>query len=127
MNLQIKTIFNLLKYTYGVVPIVAGLDKFTNILTDWSMYVSTNFANMVPIETETFMMVVGVIEIIAGLLVLSRPKVGGYVVMGWLSAIALVLIFSGHYIDVAVRDIVMAIGAFVLVKLADINTSLVSN
>lgn len=119
MDSQIKTVFTLLKYTYGLVPIVAGLDKFTNILTDWSQYISSGFAGILPFEARTFMIIVGVIEIIAGIMVLYRPKIGGYVVMGWLIAIALTLLFGGHYIDVAVRDIVMAIGAFSLVKLAD--------
>lgn len=119
MNSQIRTVFMLLKYTYGLVPIVAGLDKFTNILTDWSGYISSGFSNMLPFDTGIFMIAVGVIEVIAGVLVLSRPKIGGYVVMGWLVAIALTLVFSGHYIDVAVRDIVMAIGAFSLAQLAD--------
>ncbi len=119
MNSQVKTVFTLLKYTYGLVPIVAGLDKFTNILTDWSQYISSGFAAILPLEAETFMSIVGGIEIIAGVLVLYRPRIGGYVVMGWLLAIALTLLFSGHYIDVAVRDIVMAIGAFSLVKIAD--------
>ncbi|WP_024768925.1 hypothetical protein [Aquimarina macrocephali] len=119
MDSQIKTVFTLLKYTYGLVPIVAGLDKFTNILTDWSQYISSGFAGILPFEARTFMIIVGVIEIIAGIMVLYRPKIGGYVVMGWLIVIALTLLFGGHYIDVAVRDIVMAIGAFSLVKLAD--------
>ncbi|WP_103071182.1 hypothetical protein [Aquimarina sediminis] len=120
MNLQVKKVFTLLKYTYGLVPIVAGLDKFTNILTDWGQYVSPGFADMLPFDKGIFMSIVGIIEIVAGILVLFRPKIGGYVVMGWLLAIALTLVFSGHFIDVAVRDIVMAIGAFSLVQLTDI-------
>ncbi len=121
MNAQINTVVSLLKYTYGIVPIVAGLDKFTNILTDWSMYLSASIVDMLPINAEIFMMVVGVIEVIAGILVLTRPKIGGYVVMGWLLALAVTLVFSGQYIDVAVRDIVMAVGAFALVKLSSAN------
>lgn len=107
----------LLKYTYGLVPIVAGLDKFTNILTDWSQYAS-GIENILPFEASTFMAIVGIIEIIAGVLVLVKTKIGAYVVSGWLTAIALVLIVSGIFIDVAVRDIVMAIGAYVLAKLS---------
>ncbi len=122
MDSQIETAFTLLKYTYGLVPIVAGLDKFTNILADWSQYISTGFANILPFEASTFMIIVGIVEIVAGVLVLFRPKIGGYIVMGWLLAIALTLVFGGHYIDVAVRDIVMAIGAFSLVKLANVST-----
>ena len=75
-------------------------------------------ADMLPFESEVFMMIVGVIEIIAGGLVLYRPKIGGLVVMGWLIAIALVLLVSGSFIDVVVRDLVMAVGAFSLSKLS---------
>ncbi len=121
MNAQINTVVTLLKYTYGIVPIVAGLDKFTNILTDWSMYLSASIVDMLPVNAEIFMMIVGVIEVIAGILVLTRPKIGGYVVMGWLLAVAVTLVISGQYIDVAVRDIVMAVGAFALVKLSNAN------
>jgi len=108
----------ILKYTYGFMPVVAGLDKFTNILTDWKQYLSASVSNMLPLSPATFMMIVGVIEIIAGLLVLFRPRAGGLVVMSWLILIALTLIAAGHYFDVAVRDLVMAIGAFVLAKIS---------
>ena len=108
---------DLLKYTYGLVPIVAGLDKFTNILTNWGQY-AEGMAGVLPFDIGTFMMIVGVIEIVAGVLVLTRPKIGALVVAGWLVAIALVLLFSGSYLDVAVRDLVMAIGAYALSKLS---------
>ena len=101
------------------MPIVAGLDKFTNILTNWSQYISEGFAGMLPFESTTFMMIVGVIEIVAGVLVFTKTKLGAYVVSAWLVAIALTLIFSWSYIDVAVRDLVMAIAAFCLAKLYD--------
>jgi uncharacterized membrane protein YphA (DoxX/SURF4 family) len=107
-----------LKYTYGLVPIVAGLDKFTNLLTDWKGYLSESMIKMLPFSAGVFMSVVGVIEIIAGILVLVKPRIGAYVVMAWLVLIALTLIMGGHYFDVAVRDLVMAIGAFVLAKLS---------
>ncbi|WP_190808519.1 hypothetical protein [Flagellimonas sp. S3867] len=117
MESNITLVKSVLKYTYGLVPIIAGLDKFTNLLTDWGQYVSAGFSDMLPLEAGTFMMIVGVIEIIAGILVFVKPKVGALVVMSWLIAIALVLVFSGKYIDVAVRDLVMAVGAFALAKL----------
>ena len=107
-----------LKYTYGLVPIVAGLDKFTNLLTNWQDYLSPFVTSMLPFSAGTFMAVVGIIEMAAGVLVLIRPHIGAYVVMGWLALIALNLILSGHYLDVAVRDLVMAIGAFSLAKLS---------
>lgn len=117
MESNVALVKSVLKYTFGLVPIIAGLDKFTNLLTDWGQYVSSGFSDMLPLEAGTFMMIVGVIEIIAGVLVLVKPKIGALVVMFWLIAIALVLIFSGKYIDVAVRDLVMAVGAFSLAKL----------
>ncbi|MCB0444787.1 MAG: DoxX family membrane protein [Gelidibacter sp.] len=119
MNSNVPLVKTLLKYTFGLVPIVAGLDKFTNILTHWSQYISEGFAGMLPFEPSTFMMVVGVIEIVAGVLVLTKTKIGAYVVAAWLTAIALTLIFSWSYVDVAVRDLVMAIAAFSLAKLSD--------
>ena len=109
----------LLKFTYGLVPIVAGLDKFTNLLTDWSQYLNSGLQEIIPFEASTFMMIVGVIEIVAGVLVLTKTKIGAYIVAAWLTLIALTLILSGSYLDVAVRDLVMAIGAYVLVKLLD--------
>ena len=119
MNSNVQLVKTLLKYTFGLVPIVAGLDKFTNILTDWSQYISEGFAGMLPFEVSTFMMIVGIIEIIAGVLVLTKTKLGAYVVAAWLVAIALTLLFSWSFVDVAVRDLVMAIAAFSLAKLWD--------
>ena len=119
MKSNITFVKTLLKYTLGLVPIIAGLDKFTNILTDWTQYVSDGMAGLLPFEPSTFMMVVGVIEIVAGILVLTKTKLGAYIVSAWLTCIALTLIFSWTYVDVAVRDIVMAIGAFSLAKLSE--------
>jgi len=119
MNTNVQTVKTLLKYTFILVPIIAGLDKFTNILTDWSQYVSNDFAEMIPFETGTFLAIVGVIEIIAGVLVFLKTRIGAYVVMAWLVAIALTLVFSGSNFDVAVRDLVMAVAAFSLAKLSE--------
>ena len=127
MDSKIQLVKNILKYTFGLVPIAAGLDKFTNILTNWSQYISEGFAGMLPFEPTTFMMIVGVIEIVAGVLVLIKTKIGAYVVSAWLIAIALTLIFSWTYVDVAVRDIVMAIAAFCLAKLSESNYNKVNN
>lgn len=118
MNSNVQLTKNILKYTFGLVPIVAGLDKFTNILTNWGQYVSESFAEMLPFDIATFMMIVGIIEIVAGILVLTKTKLGASVVATWLVAIALTLILSWSYVDVAVRDLVMAIAAFCLVKLS---------
>ena len=116
-----RQVQQLMRYTYGLVPIVAGLDKFTNLLTDWKNYIAPSVNNALPFSASTFMAIVGVIEIFAGIIVLIRPRIGGFIVMAWLIAIALNLLISGHYYDVAVRDLVMAIGAFSLAKLSVAN------
>lgn len=118
----VRQLQNTLRLTFGIVPIVAGLDKFTNLLTGWSAYLGSNIKDMLPIDAVAFMKVVGIIEIVAGIIVLVRPLVGAYIVMAWLICIALQLIISGHYFDVAVRDLVMAIGAFTLAKLTLLTT-----
>lgn len=112
--------FNLLKYTFVVVPIVAGADKFTNLLTQWEQYINPSMANLLPFPAATFMMIVGVIEIIAGIIVLKKPEIGGYIVAAWLTLIALTLLLGFNYVDVAVRDLVMAISVFSMARLSKI-------
>lgn len=113
----LRTTQTMMKLTYGIVPIVAGLDKFTNVLADWQSYIHPSIASSLPISGNVFMMIVGVIEIVAGILVLSKTKLGAAIVSAWLALIGLTLLTSGKFLDVAVRDIVMAIGALALVKL----------
>lgn len=121
LNLQgLGAIYNLLKFTFVIVPVVAGLDKFTNLLTQWDKYIDPGMAAMLPFSAHVFMKIVGVIEITAGILVYLKPSVGGLIVAAWLSLIALTLIIGGNYLDVAVRDLVMAISAFSLARLARI-------
>lgn len=119
MENNIKTVTKVLTYTYGIVPIVAGMDKFIHLLTDWTQYLGSGMQSMLPFSPDVFMMIVGVIEIAAGIIVLVKPKIGAYVVMAWLVSIALTLLLSGQYLDVAVRDLVMAAGAFSLAKLKE--------
>ena len=111
-----------LRFTYGIIPIAAGLDKFTDLLTKWDNYLSPVVAGIIPFEVHTFMMAVGVIEMIIGIIVLTRPRIGGYVVMTWFLCIILNLLTSGDYLDIAIRDLAMAIGAFSLAKLSTIIT-----
>ena len=120
LRVALNPIFNLLRLTFGIVPIVAGLDKFANILTVWENYLSPGITSMLPFSAHTFMMIVGVIEIIAGIIVLVKPAIGGYIVAAWLTLIGLSLLAGGTYLDVAVRDFVMAITAFSLAKIANI-------
>ena len=115
---KLRDIHLFLKLVYGIIPIVAGLDKFTNLLTSWPEYLNPTIAGILPVSGATFMMIVGVIEIVAGILVLIKPKGGALLVGAWLVLIALTLIASGRYLDVAVRDVVMAAGAFAFARLS---------
>jgi uncharacterized membrane protein YphA (DoxX/SURF4 family) len=119
-NETVKSIWQILRLTFGLVPIVAGLDKFTDLLTNWDIYLHPGLASMLPFSAHTFMQIVGVIEIIAGVLVLIRPAIGAWVVMAWLILIALQLLASGKYLDVAVRDLAMSIGAMSLARLSKV-------
>ncbi len=112
-----ERVTTILRFTYGLIPIVAGADKFTDILVNWDKYLAPQIANRLPFAPHTFMLIVGVIEIIAGLLVLIRPRIGSIIVCLWLLCIAFTLVMERQYFDVAVRDIAMAIGAFSLFTL----------
>lgn len=105
---------------FVIVPIVAGADKFTNLLTDWEQYLNPTIINLLPFSGATFMAIVGIIEIIAGLIVLKKSYFGGYLVAAWLTLIALSLLASFNYLDVAVRDLVMAVAAFSMAQLSKI-------
>lgn len=108
----------MLRLGYGLVPIVAGADKFTNVLTDWDQYLSPLVKRTLPVRTRTFMKVVGVIEIAAGLMVLSPlRKSGAYLVAAWLAGITANLLSTGEYFDIAARDALLAIGALSLAQL----------
>jgi uncharacterized membrane protein YphA (DoxX/SURF4 family) len=120
---ELPKIQTILKLTFGLVPIVAGADKFTNLLTDWSQYLHPSLASMLPFSSHVFMMIVGIIEICAGILVLVKTNIGAYVVSAWLVLIAVSLLASGKFLDVAVRDLVMAIGAFSLAKITQITAA----
>ena len=114
-----RSVYSTLKLVFGIVPIVAGLDKFTDILVDWTKYIAPAFASMLPFSGRTFMYIVGVIEIVAGLGVLATRWTRTFaVIVGiWLLCIAVDLLL-GRFYDIAVRDVVMAISAFCLARLA---------
>ena len=108
-----------LRITFGVIPIVAGLDKFTNLLTSWEAYLSPFAVRLLPVSPHAFMMAVGVVEIVVGIGVLSgRARVFGWIAGAWLLSIAVNLLATGHYLDVAARDVALAVSAFVLAELA---------
>jgi hypothetical protein len=107
-----------LKIALGVGPIITGIDKYFNKLTDLGMYLSPLATKAVPVSNATLMHAIGLIEIIAGLIVLSRwTQIGSYIVMFWLLGVAVNLITTGMFYDLAMRDVEIAIGAFVLSQL----------
>lgn len=110
--------FLLLRTAFVVAPIVMGLDKFANLLTDWPRYLAPWIDDIVPGSASAAMHVVGVVEIAAGILVAVRPRWGAYVVAAWLAGIIFnLLTYSGFY-DVAMRDFGLMIGALALGRLA---------
>ncbi len=113
-----------LKITYGLLFVVAGSDKFMHLVTNWDKYLSPWLLQMFPITLAAHQVVfaVGIIEIIIGLLVLTKfSKIGAYLVAVWFVISVVNLLSMGMYFDIAVRDLVMAIGAYVLVLLTDVH------
>ena len=121
MDSRLNSVFWTLRIAFGLTAFLAGVDKFLNLLTNWEQYASPLVLKMLPLSAGALMRVAGVIEIIAGIAVLAGlTRLGGYVVAAWLTLIALTLVTTGHYFDVAVRDLVMACGAFVLARLSEV-------
>jgi uncharacterized membrane protein YphA (DoxX/SURF4 family) len=117
-----ETAYWALRVTFGVIPIVAGLDKFTNLLADWTAYLSPIAVRLLPVSPHAFMMVVGVVEIVVGIGVLSgHARVFGWIAAAWLVGIALNLLTTGRFLDVAARDVALAVSAFALAKLAPLH------
>ena len=117
-----------LRIGLGVGPIVAGIDKYFNKVADWTMYLSPLATKVVPVSPAIFMHVVGVIEIVAGILVLTRwTKIASIIVGLWLVCIALNLLTTGMFYDLAVRDIEIAIGAFALNRLTIVRETSVAH
>src|SRR5919197_1528286 len=107
-----------LRIGFVAAPILFGLDKFTNLLTDWTTYLAPGIDRLVPGSAASAMLAVGVIEIVAGLVVAVRPKVGGYLVAAWLAGIIGNLLLLGSHYDVALRDLGLLLGALALARLA---------
>src|SRR5215208_935082 len=110
-----------LRVGLGAGPFLAGLDKFFNLPADWQTYLNPAAERLLPVSATTFMHIVGVIEMIVGLAILTRwTRLGSYVAMLWLILIAVNLISSGTFFDVAVRDLEMAIAAYTLARLTEV-------
>ena len=120
MNTRLMTPWLALRFGIGLTATLAGLDKFLNLLADWGTYLSPLAVQFLPMPVGTFMGLVGVIEVAVGLAILTGwTRVGAYVASAWLLGVALNLALAGFY-DIAVRDVVMAIAAYTLAKLAEV-------
>ena len=115
-----------LKYGLGLAAFLAGLDKFFNLLANWEGYVGPLAKAVLPVGPTTFMYAVGVIEMAVGLAILTRwTAIASYVAMVWLVLIAVNLVTTGTYFDVAVRDVEMAIAAYALARLTEVKEAAV--
>ncbi len=110
--------YQILHVAFTAAPILAGLDKFFHLLCNWDQYLAPWIARLSPIGGHNLMLAIGVIEIIAGLLVALKPKIGAPIVGIWLCLIILNLVTMGSFLDVALRDLGLALGAFALWRLS---------
>jgi len=109
-----------LRAALGAAAFLAGLDKFFNLLADWPGYLSPFAAAVLPVSVSTFMHAIGIVEMAVGALILAGyTRLGGYLASAWLAGIAINLVSTGRYFDVAVRDVAMAIAAFTLARLTE--------
>lgn len=110
--------FLLLRIAFVIAPILAGIDKFFHFLVDWDKYLAPIAANLSPISGHSLMLIIGVIEIIAGLIVAFKPKVGAWIVAIWLWLIIINLLLIPGYFDIALRDFGLSLGAVALARLS---------
>jgi hypothetical protein len=119
MDRRLNSTWWMLKIALGAAPFLAGLDKFFNLLTNWTDYLNPVALQYVPVDAEVFMRGVGVIEMIVGLLILTRwTRLGAYLAACWLVAIAVNLVSMEKFYDVAVRDVLLAVAAFSLARIS---------
>jgi hypothetical protein len=110
--------FTLLRIGFAVAPILFGLDKFVNWLVDWRIYLAPQIDDLIPGNAHQAMLAVGVIEIVAGIVVAVRPKIGAYLVAAWLAGIIFNLLVAADFYDIALRDFGLLLGALALARLA---------
>ena len=124
MDSRLNRVYWTLRIGLGLAAFLAGLDKFFDILANWEAYLTPALTKLLPVSGVVFMRVVGLIEMTAGLIILSGlTRIGGYVLMAWLIAIALQLVIGGSYFDLAVRDVVMSLTAFTLAQVSEVRSS----
>jgi len=112
--------YELLHWGFVALPTIAGIDKFTHILTNWDQYLAAPIAKILPFSGHVFMMIVGVIELIAALIVALKPRVGAYIVAAWLVGIMVNLFIDRGWYDIALRDFGLFLAALALGRLAAI-------
>ncbi len=110
--------YQLLHWGFVAAPALAGADKFFGFMTTWEKYLAPQIANLSPLSAHGTMLVVGIIEIFAAVLVAMRPRIGAYVVAAWLALIICNLLMRGGYFDVALRDFGLMLGALALGRLS---------
>lgn len=111
--------YQILYLGFIVAPIVAGLDKFFHLLVNWDQYLAPAIANLSPVDGHTLMLMVGIIEIVAGITVALKPRIGGYLVAIWLWGIIVNLLLIPGYYDIALRDFGLSLGALALAWLSE--------
>jgi hypothetical protein len=109
--------FQILYFGFIVAPVVAGVDKFLHLLINWDQYLAPTIAGLLPIAPHTFMLAVGVIEVVAGIIVALKPSIGGWIVAAWLWGIIINLLLIPGYFDIALRDFGLSLGALALARL----------
>jgi hypothetical protein len=111
--------YQILYIGFIVAPFLAGLDKFTNFLVNWEQYLAPAVQRLLPIPVHTLMLLVGLVEMAAAVLVAVRPRIGAYVVAAWLLGIIVNLLLIPGYFDVALRDFGLALAALALARLSE--------
>ena len=110
--------FTLLRIGFTVAPILFGLDKFVDWLVDWRIYLAPEIDDLIPGNAHQAMLIIGVIEVVAGLAVAVRPRFGGYLVAAWLAGIIVDLLLQARFYDIALRDFGLLLAALTLARLA---------
>lgn len=126
MHKELESSWWMLRIGFGAVPALAGIDKIlrTNLLADWPSYLSPLATAVLPVSGDAFMQIVGVIELAVGIAILTiATRLGAYVAAAWLLLIAGNLLTTGHYFDVAVRDVLLAVAAYTLARLTEARAS----
>jgi len=120
MERRVESAWWVLRIALGAGPVIAGADKFFNLIANWPMYLSPLAVGVLPIDPDTFMRIVGGVEILVGLAILTNAtRIGAWVLMVWLIGLAINLASTGMFYDLAVRDVEIAVAAFALARLTE--------